>query len=92
MAVIDWDPRKAESNLRKHGVSFDEAATALLDPLALTVADDGDFEEIRDITVGLSALGKLLLVVHTLRQEDTIRIISARRATAKERKVYEEGI
>jgi uncharacterized DUF497 family protein len=89
---VEWDPRKAEANVRKHGVSFDEAATALLDPFALSGLDDSIGHEEREITVGVSAVGRLLLVVHTLREEDTIRIISARRATAKERCQYEEGI
>ena len=89
---LEWDERKAAANLRKHGVSFDEAATALMDPLALTATVEGHYDEVRDVTIGVSAVGRLLLIVHTLRDETTVRIISARRATAKERRTYEEGI
>ena len=92
MSRVEWDSRKAESNLKKHGVSFDEAATVFIDPLAVTVIDSADHGEERDITIGVSALGKLLLVVHIEKSGDTIRIISARKATNKERSFYEEGI
>lgn len=88
---VEWNPAKAASNLKKHGVSFDEAATVLLDPLAITF-DDDHRSEARSITVGHSALARLLVVVTTERHGDTIRIISARRATAKERRDYEEAI
>jgi len=87
---LEWDYRKAESNLRKHKVSFEEAATALNDPLAATGSDpDHSIEEFRYITFGASGSGRLLVVAHTER-EDTIRIISARCATKGERKIYEE--
>ena len=84
---IQFDNRKATSNLRKHGVSFEEAATALLDANAL-VSEDGDAEgEQRFVLLGLSAQGRLLTVCYTLRGE-AIRLISARPATAKEVSYY----
>ena len=88
---VEWDDAKAASNVRKHGVAFEEAATVLLDPLAITFADDHPSER-RSITVGHSALARLLVVIITERHGDRIRIISARRATAKERRDYEEAI
>ncbi len=87
---FDWDPKKGKANLRKHGVSFDEAATVLLDPHALSGPDpDHSVGEERYITFGYSRLGQLLAVCHTYRPE-TIRIINARRVTRGERKLYEE--
>ena len=87
---FEWDPDKATRNLTKHGVSFQEAATVFGDPLALTFFDpDHSEEEDRFLTFGNSSDGRLLVVSHTDR-EDRIRIISARRATRKERKSYEE--
>jgi uncharacterized DUF497 family protein len=88
---FEWDPRKAEVNLRKHGVSFDEAASVFLDRLALSGPDpDHSVSESRYITFGVSRLGKLLSVSHTYRP-GAIRIIMARRVTRGERKTYEEG-
>ena len=87
----EWDPPKAALNLRKHGVSFDEAATVFLDQLAVSGADpDHSLGESRYITFGMSSLGKLLAVSHTYRQGG-VRIISARRVTRFERNMYEEG-
>ena len=87
---IEWDPKKAKSNLRKHGVSFEEAATALGDPMAATGTDpDHSISEERYVTFGLSQKGRLVVVSHTERGE-TIRIISARKATKGERELYEE--
>ncbi len=84
---IQFDNRKATSNLRKHGVSFEEAATALLDANAL-VSEDGDAEgEQRFVLLGLSAQGRLLTVCYTLRGE-AIRLISARPSTTKEVSYY----
>jgi len=84
-----WDPRKAAVNLRKHGVSFDEAASVFADPLALAVEDAVDPE--RALLIGLSDRRRLVLSVYTEVDDDTIRIISARRATSHERRHYEEG-
>ncbi len=86
---FEWDPDKAIVNLRRHGVSFDEAATVLADPLSLTVLDpDHSQDEERYITVGMSFSRRLLLVAHTDR-ELRIRLISARELTATERIAYE---
>lgn len=88
---IEWDPQKARWNLRKHRVSFQEAATALRDAMSVTGADpDHSLGEFRCITFGVSELGRLLVVSHTERGE-TIRIISARVASKGERRIYEEG-
>jgi uncharacterized DUF497 family protein len=88
---FEWDPDKAARNLAKHGVSFHEAATVFGDPLAVTYFDpDHSEEEDRFLTFGHSSEGHLLVVAHTDR-EDRTRVISARRATRKERKAYEEG-
>ena len=82
---------KAASNVRKHGVSFDEAGSVFLDPLAVSGPDpDHSVGESRYITFGMSSLGRLLAVSHTYRP-DAIRIISARRVTRAERRIYEEG-
>jgi len=87
----EWDARKAAANRSKHGVSFQEAATVFRDPLSQTGGDpDHSVAENRFVTFGLSARGRLLVVAHT-EQGDTIRIISAREATARERAIYEEG-
>jgi uncharacterized protein len=91
--VFSWDPRKAIGNLRKHGVSFAEAATVFSDPEGL---DWDDFEhslsERRSTRVGFSLSGRILFVVYTIRRlkndKETIRIISARQATRKERQAY----
>jgi len=88
---FEWNPRKAAVNLSKHGVSFQEASTALRDTLAATARDfHHSVGEQRFITFGLSAAGRLLTVSHT-DSGDLIRIISARLATRLERKIYEEG-
>ncbi|OGT36199.1 MAG: hypothetical protein A2W28_00785 [Gammaproteobacteria bacterium RBG_16_51_14] len=88
---FEWDPRKAEINLRKHGVSFDEAGTVFLDRLALSGPDpDHLVGESRYITFGMSRLGRLLAVSHTYRP-GAIRIINARRVKRGERKIYEEN-
>lgn len=84
-----WDPVKADTNRQKHGVDFDEAATMFGDPLAGTFPDlDHSIGELRFITVGRSCVGRLLVVAHT-ESSDEVRIISARPATAHERKAYE---
>jgi len=85
---LEWDFRKAVSNLRKHGIDFADAAMALYDPLALTVPDDSPSEE-RFVTIGMDALGRLLVVVYTWRGE-RVRLISARKAMRSERRQYED--
>jgi uncharacterized DUF497 family protein len=86
----EWDPKKAASNLRKHGVDFADAVTALEDESALTINDD-DPEEERFATIGMDALVRVLVVVYTWRGEN-VRIISARNATPAERRQYQEGL
>ncbi|MGD0044229.1 MAG: BrnT family toxin [Isosphaeraceae bacterium] len=89
---FEWDQEKAGSNLSKHKVSFDEASTVFADPLAKIFFDQDHWtEETREIIVGHSILGRLLLVSFTERGRDLVRIISARAATRKERKSYEEN-
>ena len=84
-----WDARKAAANLRKHGVSFEEAATVFLDPGAWTFYDPDHSEaEDRFITVGFSASQRLLFVSHADQDQETVRIISARKAIAREEKDY----
>ncbi len=88
---FEWDPQKAESNLAKHGISFHEAGTVFGDPLALTFEDpDIASGEYRYITFGLSRLNNYIVISH-IDRDNKIRIISARRMTKKERKIYEEG-
>jgi uncharacterized DUF497 family protein len=87
---FEWDPAKAETNLKEHGISFDEATTVFRDTLSITIADpDHSDSEGRFIDIGMSYRMQLLVVSYTERQ-DKIRIISARRATRAERKSYEE--
>jgi uncharacterized DUF497 family protein len=87
---FEWDSSKAAQNRRKHGVSFHEAATVFGDPLALTYQDpDHSVEEQRFITVGMSSVSRLLIVAHA-DCEESIRIISARKTTVRERTDYEQ--
>lgn len=87
---FEWDPGKDKKNLRKHGVSFQEASSVFYDTLAVTGADpDHSENEERLITFGMSSSGRLLVVAHTERG-DAIRIISARIATQREKRIYEE--
>jgi len=87
---FEWDPQKAAKNLRKHKVSFTEAATVFSDPLSVTVPDpDHSAEEDRHIIVGMSNRLRLLIVAFAERG-DRIRIISARELTRAEREAYEE--
>ena len=88
---VVWDPEKARSNAKKHGVRFSDAEMVLFDPNALTKEDVIADGEQRFATVGMDTLGRILVVVYTYRGED-IRLISARPATKRERKHYEEGI
>ena len=91
MLSFEWDSAKSRSNLRKHGVAFEAAATAFGDSLSITVADQSSLaSEARFVLVGETAGGDLVVVVHTVRGE-TIRLISARRATRQERHMYEQS-
>lgn len=86
---FEWDRSKARRNLQKHRISFDEAVTVFYDPLAATMEDlDHSVSERRYLTIGYSARGRLLVVAHTDRGT-AVRIISARPATAEERKRHE---
>jgi uncharacterized DUF497 family protein len=88
---FSWDPSKAAANSQKHGVSFEEAATAFGDPLSITVHDPDHSEiETRYVLVGQSFSGRLLVVVHS-ELKGGIGLISARGATPRERRTYEQG-
>jgi uncharacterized protein len=93
---FEWDPAKERANLLKHSVAFGDACGVFADPFVLSIADaaHSDFEE-RWISVGAAPPAGLLVVVHTFRrqdQEEVVRIISARRATARERRLYRERV
>jgi uncharacterized DUF497 family protein len=85
---FQYDAAKAMANVRKHGVSFGDAEGVLKDPLALTIEDPDAEDERRYVAIGLGSSGELVVVIYTER-EDEYRLISARRATRKERKAYE---
>ncbi|MGQ0545352.1 MAG: BrnT family toxin [Betaproteobacteria bacterium] len=92
--TFEWDPAKASENLSKHRVAFELAATVFRDPLALAI-HDAERDEERWASLGRAEDGKLLVVIHTFQETSatsaTVRIISAREATRRERKDYEEG-
>ena len=88
---VFWNPSKARVNLKKHGVRFADASTALFDPVALTIEDTDSVGEQRFVTIGRDATGKILVVVYAWR-EDNVRLISARRANRWEIRTYEEGL
>ena len=88
---FEWNPDKATGNLEKHGISFQEAVTVFNDPLSITFPDPNhSIGESRDIIIGISRFGQLLIVAHTDLLE-RVRIISARKATRQEQRFYEEG-
>jgi uncharacterized protein len=90
---FEWDPAKAANNIRKHGISFEEAITVFKDPLAFIFDDTAHSEhEHREIIIGTSALRRMILVCFVERLNDIIRIISARPATRQEIKDYEENV
>ena len=88
---IEWDPRKAEANLREHGVAFAEAATVLTDDFALTREDMDSVGERRFVSLGMSATGALLVLVFTHREPDVYRLISSWKANRPQRKHYEKS-
>ena len=88
---VRWDPSKAKANYKKHGVRFSDAETVLYDPMALSFEDEDTVGEQRFVSIGRDAVGNIFVVVYSYRDE-TIRLISARRATRKEVRIYEEGI
>ena len=92
MLLFEWDLKKAKTNMGKHGVSFEEASTAFKDTLSLTINDPlHSSDEKRLVLIGMSYNNRILVVVHTERGGN-IRIISARKATKKERKYYESNV
>ncbi|MBK7048010.1 MAG: BrnT family toxin [bacterium] len=86
-----WDPLKAEANYRKHGVRFSDAQAVPYDPASIILDENDGDGELRLVMVGVDAVGRVVVVVLTWR-EQTMRLISARRASGPERKLYEEGI
>ena len=87
---VEWNPAKAASNLAKHGISFADVEPAFYDQFALSMPDTTTTNENRFVLVGTDALGRVVFVSYTYRA-DSIRLISARQATRRERKTYEEG-
>ena len=88
---FEWDPEKAAETVKRRRIGFTEAASVLEDPLSTTFPDEAHSEEeMRFLTIGASHRGRVLVVAHTERH-DTVRIISARRATRRERGFYEQG-
>ena len=94
MISFEWDERKNRTNIRKHGIAFEEAATVFFDGNAILFDDpEHSGQEERFLLLGMSAEANVMIVCHCIRQSDTvIRIISARRATKKEKQRYAEGI
>ena len=93
--IFDWDNNKSHSNIEKHGISFELASTVFEDMLHLSISDSGSQSEERWVTVGRAVNGQIIVVVHTYRvqaEREAMRIISARKATKRERRQYEEGI
>jgi len=94
MIEFSWDPVKARSNLKKHGISFEEAKSVFYDEYALQFYDDHSINEDRFVLLGLSNQSRILVVVHCERGRsgEELRIISARKATTSERRYYEGGL
>ncbi|NKC10834.1 MAG: BrnT family toxin [Gammaproteobacteria bacterium] len=89
---FEWDQDKAANNKKKHGISFPEAMTVFGDPFELTISDPGHLSgEYRLLSIGHSSTGKLLVVAYTERQQNNVRLISARKATTQEQKYYEQS-
>jgi uncharacterized protein len=89
--LFEWDPRKADANLRAHGIGFAEAVTVLEDAFALTREDPDAVEEQRFVTLGLSDQANLLVVVYAYREPDIVRMLSAWRANKRQGELYEKG-
>lgn len=87
---IEWDPKKAEANVKEHGVAFAEAATVLTDDFALTRDDPDSVGEQRFVSLGMSSAGALLVLVYTHREPDIYRLISSWKANKPQRKQYEK--
>ena len=93
MFRFDWDQAKAKSNIKKHGVSFEEARSVFYDDFAVQFFDDGSSEEVRFLLLGMSNESRILMIVHCERGDDgeELRIISARKATKSEQQYYQGG-
>ena len=89
--LYEWDPAKARSNLRKHGVQFADSVAALEDESALTIRDPDSTGEERWTTIGMDAFSRVLVLIYTWRSEN-LRVISCRKATASERRQYSESL
>ena len=89
---IIWDPNKAEINFKKHKIRFSDAELVLYDPFAMTLEEQVIEGEQRFVSVGSDAVGRIVVVVFSYRRADTIRLISAKKATPLQRKQYEKGI
>lgn len=88
---VTWDPKKAESNFKKHKIRFSDAEMVLYDPFAMTLDEQVVAAQQRFVSIGSDAVGRVIVIVYSYRA-DTIRLISARKATPSERKQYEKGI
>ena len=88
---VTWDSKKAESNFKKHKIRFSDAEMALYDPFAMTLEEQIVAAQQRFVSIGSDAVGRVIVIVYSYRA-DTIRLISARKATPSERKQYEKGI
>lgn len=88
---ITWDSKKAESNFKKHKIRFSDAEMVLYDPFAMTLEEQVVAAEQRFVSIGTDGVGRVIVIVYSYRA-DTIRLISARKATPLERKQYEKGI
>ena len=88
---VTWDPKKAESNFKKHKIRFPDAEMVLYDPFAMTLEEQVVAAQQRFVSIGSDAVGRVIVIVYSYRA-DTIRLISARKATPSERKQYEKGI
>jgi uncharacterized protein len=88
---FEWDPPKADANVRAHGIGFAEAVTVLQDAFALTREDPDSVDEQRFVTLGMSDEANLLVVVYTYREPDIVRVLSAWRANRRQRELYEKG-
>ena len=88
---VTWDPKKAESNFKKHKIRFSDAEMVLYDPFAMTLEEQIVAAQQRFVSIGSDAVGRVIVIVYSYRA-DTIRLISARKATPSERKQYEKGI
>ena len=86
---VVWDIKKAAANIRNHGIEFSHASTVLDDPMAVTIEDTRHGEQ-RFVTIGSDLMGRVLVVVYVYSEEEEIRLISARKATPKERRIYEQ--